>query len=220
MKKSSSCFVHARKIFLKYDLGDIHEHLVNPPEKNPWKSTVNKTVSKYSQNDIITSSAFYPTLEFLNMKSYKLGTIHPLLKINIQLPSKLRLMCGSYVLQTTRSKFNNTQINSKCLLCGNAEETVEHYILTVETLEKFRNPILTNISKTYLNLTGKEYRILNTRSKLQIIIDCSVLLSQESIVNKRLKIQDLASLEFHARRLTHVLHTNRYRLLNHPDQIE
>ena len=75
-------------------------------------------------------------------------------------------------------------------------------------------------SETYLNLTGKEYRILDTRSKLQIIIDCSVLLSQESILNKRLKIKDLSSLEFHARRLTHVLHTNRYRLLNHPNQIE
>ena len=125
-------------------------------------------------------------------------------------------MCGSYVLQATRSKCNNTQINSKCLLCGNAEETVVHYILTRETLEKFRNPILTKISETYLNLTGKEYRILDTRSKLQIIIACSVLLSQERKLNKRLKIQDLASLEFHARRFTHVLHTNRYRFLNHP----
>ena len=126
------------------------------------------------------------------MKSYKLGTIHPLLKINIhpardviRLPSKLRLMCGSYVLQTTRSKFNNTQINSKCLLCGNAEDTAGHYILTCETLEKFRNPILTNICETYFNLTGKGYRILDTRSKLQIIIDSSVLLSQENILNKK-----------------------------------
>ena len=145
------------------------------------------------KNDIITSSAFYSTLEFLNMKSYKLGHFHPLLKINIHsardvigLPSKLRLMCSSYVLQTTTSKFNNTQINPKCLLCGNAEEKVEHYVLTCETLEKFRNPILTNISETYLNLTGKEYMILDTRSKLQIIIDCSVLVSQESILNKKL----------------------------------
>ena len=71
-EKSNSWFVHARKIFLKYELGDIHEHLVNPPEKNPWKATVNKTVNKYWQNDIITSSAFYSTMEFLNMKSYKL----------------------------------------------------------------------------------------------------------------------------------------------------
>ena len=96
----------------------------------------------------------------------------------------------------------------------------DHYILLCETLEKFRNPILTKISETYLNLTGKEYRILDTRSKLQIIIDCSVLLSQESILNKRLKIQDLSSLEFYVRRLSHVLHTKRYRLLDHPDQIE
>ena len=44
------------------------------------------------------------SLEFLNMKSYKLGTIHPPLIFNIhsvrdviRLPSKLRLICGSYV---------------------------------------------------------------------------------------------------------------------------
>ena len=60
--------VHAIKTFLEYALGDIHEHLVNPPEKNLWKATVNKIVNKYWQNDNITSSTFYSTLEFLNMK--------------------------------------------------------------------------------------------------------------------------------------------------------
>ena len=38
--------------------------------------------------------------------------------------------------------------------------------------------------------------ILDTRSKLQIIIDCSVLVNKESILNKKLKIQDLSSLKF------------------------
>ena len=71
---------HTNLLFIKYDLGDTHEHSVNSPEKNPWKATVNKTINKYWQNDFITSSAFHSTLEFLNMKSYKLGTIHPLLK--------------------------------------------------------------------------------------------------------------------------------------------
>ena len=47
-EKNSSWFVHARKTFLKYELGDIHEHLVNPPEKTPWKATVNK-VSKVAK---------------------------------------------------------------------------------------------------------------------------------------------------------------------------
>ena len=104
MKKCSSWFIYARKTFLKYDLGDIHEQLVNPPEKIQWKATLNSTVNRYWQNSISTSSAFYSILEFLNMKSYKLGTIHPPLIFNIhsardviRLPSKLRLICGSYV---------------------------------------------------------------------------------------------------------------------------
>ena len=109
--RSISWFVYARKTLLKYDLGDIHEHLENPYENNLWKATLNKTVNKYWQSYISTSSVFYYKLEFLNMKSYKLGTIHLLLKLNIhsarsviRMPSKLRLMCSSYVLQTTRSK--------------------------------------------------------------------------------------------------------------------
>ena len=44
MKKCSSWFIYARKTFLKYDLGDIHEQLVNPPEKIQWKATLNSTV--------------------------------------------------------------------------------------------------------------------------------------------------------------------------------
>ena len=116
------------------------------------------------------------------------------------------------------SKIPKLTLNVYCV--GMLKKQLSIIFCYVKRWEKFRNPILTKISETYLNLTGKEYGILDTRSKLQIIIDCSVLLSQESILNKRLKIQDLSSLEFHARRLTHVLHTNRYRLLNHPDQIE
>ena len=44
MKKCSSWFIYARKTFLKYDLGDIHEQLVNPPEKIQWKAALNSTV--------------------------------------------------------------------------------------------------------------------------------------------------------------------------------
>ena len=40
-RKSSSWFVYARKTLLKYDLGDMDEHLENPYENNLWKATVN-----------------------------------------------------------------------------------------------------------------------------------------------------------------------------------
>ena len=115
MRKAAADSYMPERHFYEYELGDIHEHLENPFENNLWKATVNIAVNKNWQSDIRTSSAFYSKLEFLNMKSYKLGTIHPLLKINInsardaiRMPSKLRLMCGGCELQTTRSKFDNT----------------------------------------------------------------------------------------------------------------
>ena len=57
-EKSSSWFVHARKTFLKYELGDIHEHFVNPPEKNPWKATVNKTVKNTGRITLLLHQPF------------------------------------------------------------------------------------------------------------------------------------------------------------------
>ena len=50
---------------------------------NFWRTRLKriyKTVNKYWQSDVSTPSAYYSTLECLNMESYKLGTIHPPIK--------------------------------------------------------------------------------------------------------------------------------------------
>ena len=154
------------------------------------------------------------------MENLELGQLHPLLKVNvyssrdvIRLPAKLKLMCGS--LQTNRQKFNNSQVDPTCLLCQRDHETLEHYILRCSALDSIRLPILQHISISYYeNLTGNIFQDLDNASKLQIIIDCSVLISQEKSNKRNIRIQDLSELEFHARRLTHVLPVNRYKLLD------
>lgn len=50
---------------------------------------------------------------------------------NTRIPVKLKIMTGTYILQSNGAKFNGTCINSTCLLCGIALETIEHFILYI-----------------------------------------------------------------------------------------
>ena len=89
-------------------------------------------------------------------ETFKPGHLHPLLKVNVQssrnvvrLPSKLRLMCGSYTLQTNRQKFNKSQVDPTCLLCQRDNETLDYYILNCSALDSVRLPIINQISISY-----------------------------------------------------------------------
>ena len=42
---------------------------------------------------------------------------------------KLKLVSGSYIFQSNRFKFNQSQIDATCLLCGEEDEDVEHFLL-------------------------------------------------------------------------------------------
>ena len=112
------------------------------------------------------------------------------------LPSKLRIMCGSYILQTNRQKFNKSQINPTCILCQRNNETLEHYILDCPVLNSVRLPILNHIGISYNILTGKVFERLSSSSKLHFIIDCSFLIGQEKVNKNKIKLRDLFEIEF------------------------
>ena len=70
----------------------------------------------------------------------------------------------------------------------------------------FRLPILNQINISYKNLPGKTFERLESNSKIQIIIDCSFLISQKRANRSKIRIQELSELEFYSRRLTHALY--------------
>ena len=108
-------------------------------------------------------SQMYSSLQFLNSKSIYKGNVHPILKhkyysaLNIdRIPIKLRIVTGTYVLQTKRIKFYRDESDPTCLLCGNAEENIQHFILDCQKLESERTKILMEISATWQNIQNCE----------------------------------------------------------------
>ena len=151
-------------------------------EKSKWSSVVKSKVREYWSSHIHTMSQMFSSLQFLNSKSIYKGNVHPILKhkyysalIIDRIPIKLRIVTGTYVLQTKRIKFYRDESDPTCLLCGNTEETIQHFILDCQKLESERTKILMEISATWRNIQNCEisFTELDSISQLQILLDSS-----------------------------------------------
>jgi hypothetical protein len=54
-----------------------------------------------------------------------------------RLPIKLKLLTGTYILQSKRIRMYKNEIDPKCLLCAKEEENIEHFILVTSWLRLF-----------------------------------------------------------------------------------
>jgi hypothetical protein len=59
-----------------------------------------------------------------------------------RIPTKLKIVTGSYVLQVDRVKFRQNVERGIYELCGEAEENLTHFLLTYKCLEFVRKPII------------------------------------------------------------------------------
>ena len=220
--KSNSWFMDIKKLLWKYDLGDIEECLNSPLPKLKWKNKVNQAVHNYWTDIIKNQAVLYGSLTFLNVSNYQPGKLHPFLQIEPnsvrdipRLAVKLKLLCGVYVLQSTRASFNQNDIDPTCQVCSSSPETLLHFILECPILETIRNPIISDITFEYakLNFTTNSFEDLSADKQLQIIMDCTVLFDTVN-QNKRVKYcEKLQQLEYQTRRLLHNLHCARYRMV-------
>ena len=208
---SHSWFIAVKEIFIKYNLQDPKRSLEDPPSKYKWKRIVNTHVNAYWEDRIKASVVLYSSLRFLNVNNFKSGTRHPLItslgnvREVLRIPTKLKLVTSTYILQVNHASFNQNQVNPTCLLCHQGDETVEHFLLKCSALAGIRNPIVDSIISI---CDGVHPLASDSRSRLQLILDCSAL------TNDTPKLEQLQSIEFHCRRLCHALHCERYKLLS------
>ena len=78
---------------------------------------------------------------------YTQGKYHPIVNTNTmnvreisKIPTKLKIVTGSYVLQVDRVTFRQNVERGICELCGEAEENLTHFLLTCKCLEFVRKP--------------------------------------------------------------------------------
>ena len=59
-----------------------------------------------------------------------------------RIPVRLRIATGTYILQCNRAVYNQFECDSTCNLCGDADETLTHFLLECKALQECRQPIV------------------------------------------------------------------------------
>ena len=213
--KSNSWFIAIEKILMKYNFKDCNYNLDNPMKKEKWSALVKQKIFNFWTNSIIRLVPFYSGLVYLNTTDFKHGKIHPLLRIKCRsardvtrLPSKLKMVTGTYILQTRRAQMYKKDTESVCLLCHGGEETLQHFVLECVALGVVRDPILQEIHDLLLSEIRLDFHNQNIDTKMQIILDITSIY-KDLMMNR----STMEQVEFHNRRLLFLLHTTRYKAI-------
>jgi hypothetical protein len=183
--------------------------------KRMWITSIKREIQNYWQKLITSIASYYPRLKYLNSADYRPGNIHPLLKIKCSssieisgIPPKLKMLTGTYILQTIRTKMYADE-DAKCQLCKVETETLEHLLLDCTELSNIRNPILRQIQDIFLHHTEYDLCQQSTSVQMQILLDITR-------ISKVLRLTDdqIRQIEYHIRRLIYAFHSERYKILN------
>jgi hypothetical protein len=181
--ESASWFIAIKHMLRKYDLKEVSWYLDNLVKK----TIVKKTVYSHWSGSIIQLLPLYKGLNFLTVENLKTGMIHPLFKISChsavdaaRLPIKLKLLTGTYFLQSKRIRMYKNETDPKCLKCAKEEENIEHFVLNCKRLSKVRTTILQEIITTFIKL-GIKFDELSANEKLQHILDVTPVVKTKKL---------------------------------------
>ena len=133
-----------------------------------------------------------------------------------RIPIKLKLISGSYIFQSNQSKFNQSQIDATCLLCGEEDEDLEHFLLRRQLLETTRQETIYAIDNEVNTIINRRMHQMSNEENIQIILDCSFLLNNDITMKleyRQLSVNKLTDLEFQCRRQLYNMHSARYRMM-------
>ena len=210
--ESSSWFVAIKLLLRKYNMQEAIWYLDNPVKKTVWTGLIKKTVSNYWSKLVTDMIPLYSGLQHLSSENLELGKIHSIFKIKCfspldiaRLPVKLKLLTGSYILQSRRIKMYKGESDPRCLLCKSEIENEEHFVLKCQKLEAIRQPIIEELS-LLLNDLKIDFEEFSNHDKMQLILDITPIAKQ-----RKIPPASVVTTERLTRRLLHQIHVARYR---------
>ena len=158
-----------------------------------------------------------PKLKYLNPDCIKVGRVHPhfaTVRNNTydtrRAEVKVRLLTGTYTLQSNRAKFNQFNVSPICKLCCKHPETREHFLILCESFRDVRSVSMNKIRVLFDYSSGIIDILNNTELNTQLLLDATHP-DIEGLLQPTLRQSHL--LELYGRELIYNLHVNRTKLL-------
>ena len=185
--------------------------LYEMPSKYVWSRKVKEGIDTHWRNRILYDADLYSSLQYMDTTMFKPGTLHPIVDIDspssrdvTRLAVKLKMITGTYLLQSNRASFNQIAVDPKFLLCGKEPETLGHLLLRCEVLDSTRRPLyaeLCSVAEEQFNCVLED---LSDSEQLRVILNVFSVFSDK---------KKCAVFEYHSRRYCFALHTYHYERL-------
>ena len=179
-----SYFSRIQDILNLYQLPSIDILKDSLSTKEQWKLQFKSAVHNYWTIKLRNEACEKSTLCFMNFEMTKVGQTHTIwssLESSVAEVRKgivkCRMMTGTYLLQTSKHKFNRTTISATCNCCGLGDEDITHMLLECSALHVQRKLFFPKVRSIVCNYIGtnKWKSIFSTKLNLvKLILDCTV----------------------------------------------
>ena len=148
---SNSWVSQIRLILAKYNLPSAYSLVRSKPCKLKWKNQVNTAVSEIWMEELKSKAREMKTLEYLDTAKCTSGSIHSVWLHNSDplaahmATIKARIIVQRYPLGY--SYYAGAGKQTKCVLCSETEETIEHFLLRCPAMENVRGKCIQKIFK-------------------------------------------------------------------------
>ena len=86
------------------------------------------------------------------------------------------LISGTYILQTSKAKFDQYEVSRQCHLCGMEPEDLVHFMLTCEELKEVCQPFISKLETLITSHHGSHWwNQLGDRDMVQLLFDITKL---------------------------------------------
>ena len=214
----SSFFSKARQLLLLYNLPDAYTLLYNTPDRDTWKRMLREATNKYVEQSWKSELQNKSSLKYINPDSVQVGqahhvykTVRPNLNDVKRSEIKVRLLTGTYTLQSNRAVFNQYSVDPTCKLCNSEAETRTHFISSCTSAGVIRTRYKARLKKVLKdsNCFSADDILQDSDKFTQVILDCS----HPTICEGTPSWEDFTALELLSRELLEKLHQHRCREL-------
>ena len=123
--------------------------------KDQWKINTKRAVRKY-WTERLRLEYEKSTLKYCNIPCLQIGRTHHVwdsiesTRLEVRRAVvKSRIVTGTYIVQSLRSKFNQYQIDPTCPLCYVEDEDITHMLLRCSALHSARNDPFSKVERLH-----------------------------------------------------------------------
>ncbi|CAC5376932.1 unnamed protein product [Mytilus coruscus] len=219
--RPNSFFKKINDILDMYQLPSFNEIMNQHYNKLDWKNIVRTAISSHWTVKLKADCEEKSTLKLLSKRNLNIGQTHNVwdtisspVKDVRKAATKVRMLTGTYMLQTLKVKFIQAEIDPTCPICKLEAEDLQHLLTSCPAYRHIRKSHFQQIKEYVVSKIGNSVWTINFNNKMaitELLIDCQSLVERNILPNDKMILR---TIEMKSRDYCHLIHMKRMNITN------